>query len=139
LFAVHVPADVAAAPAAKRAKTGRKEKSVAVENTLPPPPPPPVMSISTKARDYVLELVEAVQETGLDAASWRELSEADQRLAVSAAAQRARALRQENRAMKEQIQRVVAVLDDESRHDEFFREMLILSDRADELFDESLV
>lgn len=132
-FAAPLPVEIAAAaaPAAKRAKTGRKDKAVE-KSALPPPPPPPIMSISTKARDYVLELVEAVQDAGMDAESWRELSETEQRHAVSEAAKRAHSLRKQHRAMKEQIQRVVEILDDESRHSEFFHEMVSLSELADE-------
>ncbi len=123
--------------ATKHVKKSRKRESG--EDLAPPPqlgmmPLPPGITISTKPRDIVLQLVDAVDDKFHSA--WMSSGEAGQRDIIEKAAQMVKEMREESRLMKEKVCKIVQILDDESRHSEFYEEMLKLAEIAADKFAE---
>lgn len=123
-----------AATTKRASKKQSAEKSSGEMGVVPSPPVmmpmPPGITLATKPRDCVLELIEVIEGSSVRS-QWNG-DEFVQRRIIEAATKKAAKLALQNQQMRQLVRSVVAILDDESRHAEFYDEMMRLAELARE-------
>jgi hypothetical protein len=93
-------------------------------------PMPPGMTVATRAKDLVFDLIAMVNSNNVTRSAWDSADDATQREMIRSCTFEVKRLREALDNMKNKVRQVVHILDNEERHPEFFEQMVVLSEMA---------